>query len=531
MIRSEAIAGDAFPWELLPGVGEGAPVRCLSRRSGRSVHLLDDGRGALRVFKIHQLPHPQDLARFERVRRCLAGAPPCPGLMPVLAHGGAPHLGLAWEELALADGADPGPATLEGYSPATLRDDGIVGRGHSQGVAAIGLDLLGAMQHLRGLGLVHGDIKPSNVFRHRGAWVLGDFDSVVCTGDSSVPSTVSTEGYRPPGGGPGEACDPYALGKLLYEVWTGNDRLEYPNLPARLLSERRWTPGDRLLNDLIHALCSPIGLHRLTRLEAIREALQVLVSGSGAQKTRAARRLGRHGLHWARRRDVMLAGLAVLGAARLGFAWAWPRPGELSVVPVTWQGESLLGVVYRHPEGVNEGYVRAGDLVDSPSLMMFNAHVVRKRALQTGDRVAMDLHKDVWRGHVAAYLSPHPLTEEPQALICHRDQFGRLPFRMFFHLDGDELVAPTGADHGVPVTLPPEAWVPQVRVSSLQACGVRLEVGAREIGWSVHAGDRLLAEGRMTKPFDPCYLGLYAFDNTLCYVKRLEVDRGGSGPR
>ena len=531
MIRSEAIPADAFPRELLPGVGDHAQIRCLSERSGRSVHLVDDGSGSLRVFKIHRLPSEKDLERFERVRSRLSGGPPCPRLLPVLDHGAAPCLGIAWEELALADSSDPGHRTLQDYSPETLRDHEMIGRAPSRAVAAIGLDLLGAMEHLGGVGLVHGDIKPSNIFRLRGAWVLGDLDSVAPAIESTVPSNLSTEGYRPPGGGSGAECDAYALGKVLYEVWTGNDRLEFPNLPVRLLSERRWTPGDRLLNDLINALCSPLGLHRLTRLEGIRAALEALASGSDADQVRAARGLGRHGARFVGRRGMILVSVAVLVAAGLGLSGVWSRPLEFSVASVTWQGQSLLALPYRHPQGNNEGYVRAGDLVDSPSLMLFNAHLLRKRPLETGDRVVMELQKEVWRGHVAAYLSPHPLIDEPEARFCHRDQFGRLPFRMFFHLDGDELVAPTGADHGVPVTLPPESWRPRFITNSLQTYRVSLDIGAREIGWSVHSDDRLLVEGTMPKPFASCYLGLYAFDNTLCYVKRLRVDRSASHPR
>jgi serine/threonine protein kinase len=112
------------------------------------------------------------------------------------------------------------------------------------------------MEHLHGLGVVHGDIKPSNVFRLRSKWVLGDYDSAVLS-DSALPVAASTRATVRRAVS-GAECDTYALGKVLYELWTGNDRLEYPNLPGRLVSRTRWTRAERLLNDLANGLRSPV---------------------------------------------------------------------------------------------------------------------------------------------------------------------------------------------------------------------------------------------------------------------------------
>lgn len=244
MIRSEAIPADAFPRELLPGVGDHAQIRCLSERSGRSVHLVDDGSGSLRVFKIHRLPSEKDLERFERVRSRLSGGPPCPRLLPVLDHGAAPCLGIAWEELALADSSDPGHRTLQDYSPETLRDHEMIGRAPSRAVAAIGLDLLGAMEHLGGVGLVHGDIKPSNIFRLRGAWVLGDLDSVAPAIESTVPSNLSTEGYRPPAEAPVPSAMPMRWERCSMRCGpetTGSSSPTCPCASCRSVDGRRGT--------------------------------------------------------------------------------------------------------------------------------------------------------------------------------------------------------------------------------------------------------------------------------------------------
>ena len=78
-------------------------------------------------------------------------------------------------------------------------------------------------------GLVHGDIKPSNVLvDRRGHCYLADFGLTRRLGehvDSSHEHTVGTVGYAAPerirGEGVGPAADVYSLGCLLYECLTG----------------------------------------------------------------------------------------------------------------------------------------------------------------------------------------------------------------------------------------------------------------------------------------------------------------------
>ncbi|NIP94913.1 MAG: hypothetical protein GWO24_16295, partial [Akkermansiaceae bacterium] len=67
---------------------------------------------------------------------------------------------------------------------------------------------------------------------------------------------VGTEGFVPPEG-PGSAqADVYSLGKVLYEMATGKDRLDFPELPDELpegAKLKRW----RLLNSVICDVCEP----------------------------------------------------------------------------------------------------------------------------------------------------------------------------------------------------------------------------------------------------------------------------------
>jgi serine/threonine protein kinase len=45
---------------------------------------------------------------------------------------------------------------------------------------------------------------------------------------------IGTEGFIPPEGAGSPQADIYSLGKVLYEISTGKDRSEYPELPGNL---------------------------------------------------------------------------------------------------------------------------------------------------------------------------------------------------------------------------------------------------------------------------------------------------------
>ncbi len=153
----------------------------------------------------------------------------------------------------LATGSEINPVE---YEARTLRSDMKAAEGRALDVEeciSAGRLLADGLEHLHQNGLAHRDVKPSNVIFVDGKAKLADIGLVALRGQQTF---VGTEGFVPPEG-PGSAqADVYSLGKVLYEMATGKDRLDFPELPDELpegAKLKRW----RLLNSVICDVCEP----------------------------------------------------------------------------------------------------------------------------------------------------------------------------------------------------------------------------------------------------------------------------------
>jgi formylglycine-generating enzyme required for sulfatase activity len=159
----------------------------------------------------------------------------------------------------------------------------------------IGLSLTSALGALHRQGLVHRDIKPANIIFVGGVPKIADIGLVAATGQDSY---VGTEGYVPPEG-PGSAqADIYSLGKVLYELAMGKDRMDFPAVNTQIADLPDKTTLLRL-NEVLLRACDSNCRKRYVSAEEMHEDLVRLRDGQP---------LGVH----VRRRKPLIASIAVL---------------------------------------------------------------------------------------------------------------------------------------------------------------------------------------------------------------------------
>jgi serine/threonine protein kinase len=153
------------------------------------------------------------------------------GLVNILQVGGNDAAGYFYYVMELADDVATGQTIIpDVYMPRTLAHDLGTGRRLPIGECVrLGAAIASALGFLHRHDLIHRDIKPSNIIFSNGFPKLADIGLVTHTYDSK--SYVGTEGFIPPEGPGTPRADIYSLGKVLYEISTGKDRNDYPELP------------------------------------------------------------------------------------------------------------------------------------------------------------------------------------------------------------------------------------------------------------------------------------------------------------
>ncbi len=162
------------------------------------------------------------------------------------------------------------------YMPRTLRSDMQLYGLHAMPldyVLEVGSQLAHALAGLHAEELTHRDVKPANVIFVNSRAKLADAGLVA---HNSKRSFVGTEGYIPPDGPGTPRADVYALAKVLYEMSTGKDRLDFPELPAELpegTPTKRWHE----FNNIICAAAEPIvGKNSITTAQVLADRLDAL---------------------------------------------------------------------------------------------------------------------------------------------------------------------------------------------------------------------------------------------------------------
>ncbi len=240
----------------IPLIPDHEVLRVIGRGAYGEIWLARSLTGALRAVKVVYRSTFESERAFQREFQGMSSFEPISrahaGFVDIL------HVGRTREYLyyimELADDHVAGRSIdIVNYAPRTLKSD--VDR-HKRLSASesiqLGLSLTDALQALHAHGLSHRDIKPSNIIFIDGVPKLADIGLVATTGQRSF---VGTEGYVPPEGPGTPQADIFSLGKLLYEISSGKDRLDFPEIDSRL-STRPDQAALLRLNDVLVKACA-----------------------------------------------------------------------------------------------------------------------------------------------------------------------------------------------------------------------------------------------------------------------------------
>jgi serine/threonine protein kinase len=213
-------------------------IRLIGSGSSGQVWLARNALHTYRAVKIvyqttfrHKRPFEREfngIQKFEPISRLHDG------LVDILQVGRNDAEGYFYCVMELADDVATGQTIVpEQYSARTLAHD--LARYKRLPIAdcvQLGAAIASALSFLHKHGLIHRDIKPSNIVFVNGIPKLADIGLVAEM--SEARSYVGTEGFIPPEGPGTVSADIYSLGKVLYEISTGQDRNDYPELPTQL---------------------------------------------------------------------------------------------------------------------------------------------------------------------------------------------------------------------------------------------------------------------------------------------------------
>lgn len=321
------MAAGREPWQALrleqdwtPRIPDHEVLGVIGEGSHGKVWLARSVLGAWRAVKVVRRDLFLDSRPFERefagVQRFEPLSREDEGFVDVLHTGRNDAEGYFFYVMELADDASSRGGALDPvtYGPRTLASDLLeVGRLDVERCVQLGLRLASALGRLHRAGLIHRDVKPSNIVFVGGQPKLADIGLVV--EQSEARSFVGTDGYIPPEGPNSAQADLYSLGMVLYEAGMGQRRHDFPR-PCDAMDGGSDAGVLRELNAVLLRACAAVPGQRYGTAEELGSDLALIASGGSVRR--------RH--QWRRRRRAMAFAVAagVVGMAAWG-TWAWQR--------------------------------------------------------------------------------------------------------------------------------------------------------------------------------------------------------------
>ncbi|WP_376695453.1 serine/threonine-protein kinase [Wenzhouxiangella sp. EGI_FJ10305] len=248
---------------------------------------------------------------------------------------------------------------LRGQSLEEYLNDG--GRLDTREILAIGIQLAGALDYAHNCGVIHRDVKPSNIYfdAESGLVKLVDF-GIAAIGDSKqadgekFEAIVGTPKYMAPeqiqGSDLDGRADLYALGVVLYRLLAGSVPFKADSIgalihqivhraPARLQPEDDRTPVD--LIELVHRLLAKDPEARPASGLLVLEELQEIRADLDRGLLNMVR--GQPGI-WRWLAALWLALVVVLGG---GLAWIYQSQTRAMTESTYGYGDALASVVAR----------------------------------------------------------------------------------------------------------------------------------------------------------------------------------------
>ena len=207
----------------------------------------------------------------------------------------------------------------ETYDPRTLQHElRTRGRLPFAECLKISHDLADAVKHLHDNGLVHRDIKPANIIFVNGIPKLADIGLV--TDLDATLTFGSTQGYLAPEGAGRPQGDIYSLGKVIYEMWSGQDRQKSPEVPP---GWAEWTDREEAseLREVTNRACENDTTRRYATADELIKDLDLLKAGRSVRHMRMLER----GRRWALAAVVIGA---VVGLVAVTSVWFLGRVRE-----------------------------------------------------------------------------------------------------------------------------------------------------------------------------------------------------------